>query len=131
MGNRLFVGNLSYNTSEPELRSEFSKFGSVKDLKIIIDRDTGRSKGFGFVQFATEAEAQAALEGLDGQELSGRILAVKVAEERAPRPPGQNRPTMSSASNGFGPPPSNNSYDGENRGRKDKKKRRREDNDWG
>lgn len=136
MGNRLFVGNLSYNTSEQELRAEFAKCGTVTDLRIITDRETGRSKGFGFVQFATEAEAQVAIQSLDGYSLTGRNLAVRTAEDRAPRPQGQGRgPTQSRPSNNFGPPKSKGSSyeDSERRGRKDKKHRRRrdEDSDWG
>lgn len=136
MGNRLFVGNLSYNTSEQELRDEFTKCGTVKDLRIITDRETGRSKGFGFVQFATEAEAQVAIQALDGQDLAGRTLAVRVAEERPARPQGQGPGPMQArpSHNKFGPPKAKGggSYEDYNRkGRKDKKRRRRdEDSDW-
>jgi cold-inducible RNA-binding protein len=82
MGKRLYVGNLSYNTTQDELRLEFEKIGAVVDVKVIMDRETGRSRGFAFVEFATEAEANVAVTSFNGQTFAGRSLAVKVAEDR-------------------------------------------------
>ena len=83
MGNKLYVGNLAYGTMESELEQHFAQAGEVVDVAVIVDRETGRSRGFGFVEMADEAAAQAAIEQLDGQELSGRPL--KVAEARPRR----------------------------------------------
>lgn len=85
MKNRLFVGNLSFNTTEDGLRDAFETYGVVSDTKIITDRETGRSRGFGFVTLDTEQAAQAAVEGLNGTQLDGRDLRVNEAEERRPR----------------------------------------------
>mgnify|MGYP001818229566 CR=1 FL=1 len=85
MGRKLYVGNLPYSSTEDSLREAFSQSGSVDSVTIIIDRDTGRSKGFGFVEMGTDAEAQAAIEALDGQDLGGRRIKVNEAKPRAPR----------------------------------------------
>ena len=85
MGKRLYVGNLPYSVTEEGLADKFAQFGTVESTKLISDRDTGRSKGFGFVEMSTDAEAQAAIEGLDGTDYDGR--PVKVNEAR----PQQNR----------------------------------------
>jgi RNA recognition motif-containing protein len=82
---KLYVGNLTYNVNESDLEGLFSQFGTVQSAQIIIDRDTNRSKGFGFVEMATEAEAQAAIEGLHDQEHGGRRLTVNEAKPREPR----------------------------------------------
>jgi len=82
---KLFVGNLAYGTTEDSLREVFSQFGEVVDLKIVTEYGTGRSKGFAFVEFATEDMAQAAIEGLNEKEVDGRNIFVKVAQPRAPR----------------------------------------------
>jgi RNA recognition motif-containing protein len=82
MGSKLYVGNLSYNTSSSDLEQVFSAHGSVKSAEVIADRDTGRSKGFGFVQMGTDAEAQAAIGQLNGQELDGRALTVNEAKPK-------------------------------------------------
>jgi hypothetical protein len=84
MGTRLFVGSLSYNTGEDGLRTAFAKFGDVTDVKVMTDRETGRSRGFGFVSMATPEAAKAAMEGMDGQQLDGRAIRVNEAEERRP-----------------------------------------------
>ncbi len=78
-GNRLYVGNLPYKTDDEALKAQFSAAGSVSSAKVIRDRDTGRSKGFGFVEFATDAEANKAIEMFNGQEMEGRKLVVNVA----------------------------------------------------
>jgi RNA recognition motif-containing protein len=85
MGNRLFVGSLSWNTDDQALREAFEKFGAIEDVKVITDRDTGRSRGFGFVSFVDNESAQRAIEEMNGAELDGRTLAVNEAQERAPR----------------------------------------------
>lgn len=85
MGRKLYVGNLPYSSTEDTLREAFSQSGSVDSVTIIIDRDTGRSKGFGFVEMGTDAEAQAAIEALDGQDFDGRRIKVNEAKPRAPR----------------------------------------------
>jgi cold-inducible RNA-binding protein len=85
---KLYVGNLTYNVNESDLEAMFAAFGSVQSAQIIVDRDTNRSKGFGFVEMGSEAEAQAAIKGLDGQDHDGRRLTVNEAKPREPRPSG-------------------------------------------
>ena len=82
MGRRLFVGNLSYNTTEMTLRDAFGQIGSVVDAKIVMDRDTGRPRGFAFVEMSSDQEAAQAIEQLNGRELDGRAIAVNEAQER-------------------------------------------------
>lgn len=82
----IYVGNLPYKMSEEELEGLFAEFGSVKYAKIIIDRDSGRSKGFGFVEMDNDGEAQAAIEQLNGEEIEGRNLRVNEARPREDRP---------------------------------------------
>lgn len=141
MGNRLYVGNLSYNSTEQGLRSEFEKCGTVTDVKIVTDRDTGRSRGFGFVQFSTDAEASNAITELDGASFDGRQLAVRIAEQRQNSRPGgggarfnnsgggnrNNAPSQGGGYNSGG-----GGYDGGGRGGgRDRKRRRdRDDSDW-
>jgi RNA recognition motif-containing protein len=79
---KLYVGNLSYNTGENDLRELFAAYGAVESVAVITDRDTGRSKGFGFVEFANDAEGQAAIAGLNGKEVSGRALTVSLARPK-------------------------------------------------
>lgn len=79
---KLYVGNLPYNTSEDDLRTLFSQHGSVDSVAIITDRDTGRSKGFGFVEFGNDEEAKNAIQGLSGQEYGGRALTVNEARPK-------------------------------------------------
>ncbi len=85
MSNKIYVGGLSYNTSENSLNGLFSKAGTVDKVSIIIDRETGRSKGFGFVEMATQEEAQSAIKQFHGTELDGRTLTVNEAKPQAPR----------------------------------------------
>lgn len=85
MGNKLYVGNLSYNAADTDLAAAFEQHGEITEAKIIYDRETNRSKGFGFVTFASEDAAQTALAELNGTEFMGRNLNVKEAEERQPR----------------------------------------------
>ena len=82
MGRRLYVGNLSYDTTELDLRDIFGKFGTVAEVKVVMDRETGRPRGFAFVELNTDQEAQAAIAELNGRELGGRAVTVKEAEER-------------------------------------------------
>ena len=82
MGKKLYVGNLSYGTTEDELRSLFEQHGSTASVAVITDRETGRSRGFGFVEFETDASAAAALAALDGKDLDGRPLRVNEAHDR-------------------------------------------------
>jgi RNA recognition motif-containing protein len=86
MGTKLYVGNLSYNTSASELEQLFGQHGTVAEATIINDRDTGRSKGFGFVTMGGDGEAQAAIAALNGQQLDGRALTVNEAKPREDRP---------------------------------------------
>ena len=81
----IYVGNLSYDLSEADLREAFEAFGEVDSAKIITDRDTGRSKGFGFVEMSDQGNGESAIEGLNGQELSGRALRVNEARPRERR----------------------------------------------
>jgi len=83
---KLYVGNLSYNTSEDELRDAFAQYGEVASAKIITDRDTGRSKGFGFVEFNDDEAAKRAMSSLNGTDLGGRNLTVNEARPQADRP---------------------------------------------
>ena len=85
MGTKLYAGNLSYNASSSDLEQLFSQYGTVKSAQVIQDRDTGRSKGFGFVEMGTDAEAQAAIQGLNEQQHLGRPLAVNEARPREDR----------------------------------------------
>ena len=83
---KIYVGNLSYSTSEADIRTAFSAFGSVETADVIMDRGTGRSKGFGFVEMGVDTEGQAAIDGLNGKEVDGRSLNVNVAKPREARP---------------------------------------------
>ncbi len=88
MSNKLYVGNLSYSIRDSDLEQQFSAFGEVQSAKVMMDRDSGRSKGFGFVEMSNAEQAQAAIEGLHGKNVGGRDLTVNVArpmEARAPR----------------------------------------------
>jgi len=83
MSNNLFVGNLAFDTSTADLESLFSAHGEVSKAQVITDRDSGRSRGFGFVEMATADAAQAAIDALDGHSVDGRQLTVNVAKERS------------------------------------------------
>jgi RNA recognition motif-containing protein len=85
MGKKLYVGNFSYNTSDGDLDQLFAAHGTVQSVQIIVDRDTGRSKGFGFVEMGSDAEAQAAIQALNGKEFEGRTLTVNEAKPREER----------------------------------------------
>jgi RNA recognition motif-containing protein len=85
MGKKLYVGNLSYNTTEDSLRNYFASYGNVTSAKIIFDRETGNSKGFGFVEMGTDEEASAAIAGTNGTELEGRQIRVNEAMDKPRR----------------------------------------------
>lgn len=88
MGKKLYVGNLSYSIRDNDLEQAFGQYGSVASAKVMMERDTGRSKGFGFVEMGTDAEALAAIEGMNGHQLDGRALTVNEARPMEPRPAG-------------------------------------------
>jgi cold-inducible RNA-binding protein len=95
MGKRIYVGNMSYNTTESALRSLFAEYGEIESVNIITDRDTGRPKGFAFVEMASEQAAQAAISGLNGKSVDDREIKVNEAKpqaERERRPGGNRRP---------------------------------------
>ncbi|MCW5672644.1 MAG: RNA-binding protein [Hydrogenophaga sp.] len=87
MGNKLYVGNLPYTVRDEDLQQAFSAYGSVNSAKVMMERETGRSKGFGFVEMGSDAEAQSAIEGMNGQSLGGRSLVVNEARPMEARPP--------------------------------------------
>jgi RNA recognition motif-containing protein len=91
MGKKLYVGNLSFNSTEDSLNAKFSEYGNVDSVKIITDRDTGRSKGFGFIEMESDDAAQEAIAQLDGQEFEGRNLRVNEAKPRENNRGGYNR----------------------------------------
>ena len=87
MGNKLYVGNLPYSVRDEDLQQSFGQFGGVTSAKVMMERDTGRSKGFGFVEMASDADAQAAINGMNGQPLGGRSVVVNEARPMEARPP--------------------------------------------
>jgi RNA recognition motif-containing protein len=86
MSNKLYVGNLSYSVRDDDLQQQFSSFGHVQSAKVMMERDTGRSKGFGFVEMSSAEEAEAAIRGLNGQNMGGRDLTVNIARPMEARP---------------------------------------------
>jgi cold-inducible RNA-binding protein len=99
MGNKLYVGNLSYNVSNADLEQAFSAHGAVRSAMVVMDRETGRSKGFGFVEMGTDQEAQSAISALHGKEMSGRTLTVN---EARPKEEGGGRRDGGGGRGGFG-----------------------------
>lgn len=95
MAKKLYVGNLSYNMDSSMLGEMFSPHGTVQSAEIIADRETGRSKGFGFVEMSTEAEMNTALAAMSGREIDGRTITVNEAKPREPREGGGSRPSRS------------------------------------
>ena len=87
MGNKLYVGNLPYTVRDEDLQKAFGEFGQVSSAKVMMERDTGRSKGFGFVEMGSDSDAQSAIEGMNGQSLGGRSLVVNEARPMESRPP--------------------------------------------
>jgi RNA recognition motif-containing protein len=102
MGNKLYVGNLSYNIRDEDLQQAFAQYGSVSSAKVMMDRDTGRSKGFGFVEMGSDAEAQSAINGMNGQALDGRAIVVNEARPREERPGGFGGGRPGGGGGGFG-----------------------------
>ena len=102
MGNKLYVGNLSYNIRDEDLQQAFAQYGSVSSAKVMMDRDTGRSKGFGFVEMGSDAEAQSAINGMNGQALDGRAIVVNEARPREERPGGFGGGGGRTGGGGFG-----------------------------
>ena len=88
MSNKLFVGNLSFNTTENSLNDAFAAFGTVTETNMMMDRETGRPRGFGFITMSSAEEAQKAIEGMNGKDMDGRALTVNVAKPREERAPG-------------------------------------------
>ena len=104
MGMKLYVGNLPYGVRDHDLQQSFAQFGNVVSAKVMMERDTGRSKGFGFVEMGSDAEAQAAIQGMNGQPLGGRSLVVNEArpmETRTPRAGGYGNHGYSSPNSGY------------------------------
>ncbi len=85
MNNKLYVGNLSFDTTQTELETAFAAFGTVQSINLVTDRDTGRPRGFGFIEMGTDSEAQAAIDGLNERDLGGRNLTVNIAKPRENR----------------------------------------------
>jgi hypothetical protein len=102
MGNKLYVGNLPYSFRDGDLEQAFSQFGAVTSAKVMMERDTGRSKGFGFVEMGSPAEAQAAISGLNGQQHGGRALVVNEARPMEPRSGGGGFGGGGGGGRGFG-----------------------------
>src|ERR1700712_3924687 len=102
MGNKLYVGNLSYNVRDDDLQQAFAQYGTVSSAKVMMDRDTGRSKGFGFVEMGSDPEAQAAINGMNGQALDGRAIVVNEARPREERPGGFGGGGGRTGGGGFG-----------------------------
>ena len=92
MGNKLYVGNLAYSVRDEDLNEAFGAFGAVNSAKVMMDRETGRSKGFGFVEMGSDSDAQAAINGLNGQAIAGRAVVVNEARPREERPGGFRSP---------------------------------------
>lgn len=102
MGNKLYVGNLAYSVRDEDLQEAFARFGNVNSAKVMMDRDTGRSKGFGFVEMSSDPEAQSAINGLNGQAIAGRAIVVNEARPREERPGGFRSPYGGGGAGGGG-----------------------------
>ncbi len=102
MGNELYVGNLAYTVRDEDLQQLFAEFGSVTSAKVMMDRDSGRSKGFGFVEMGSDAMAQAAIRGLNGKSNDGRALVVNEARPREERPGGFGGGSRRGGGGGYG-----------------------------
>ena len=102
MGNKLYVGNLPYSVRDSDLEQAFGQFGAVTSAKVMMERDTGRSKGFGFVEMASDAEAQAAINGMNGQPMGGRSIVVNEARPMEPRPPRSGGGGFGGGGGGYG-----------------------------
>ncbi|MHB1248109.1 MAG: RNA recognition motif domain-containing protein [Polaromonas sp.] len=112
MGNKLYVGNLPYSVRDEDLQQSFGQFGAVTSAKVMMERDTGRSKGFGFVEMGSDAEAQAAITGMNGQPLGGRSVVVNEARPMEARPPRSGGFGGGSGGGGYGGGGSGGGYGG-------------------
>ena len=119
MGNKLYVGNLPYSVRDGDLEQAFSAFGSVTSAKVMMERDTGRSKGFGFVEMGSDAEAQAAINGMNGQSLGGRSVVVNEARPMEARPPRSGGGFGGGGGGGFGGGRREGGYGGGGGGRRE------------
>ena len=104
MGKKLFVGNLAFSVSDDSLRARFAEFGEIASVKVVRDAETGRSRGFGFVEFTDDGKAIEAVSALNGQELEGRAMSVSEAREREGRPGGGGGPRRFGGGGGGGRP---------------------------
>jgi RNA recognition motif-containing protein len=102
MGKKLYVGNLSYDVDSSALQQMLEAYGTVQSAQVVMDRDTGRAKGFGFVEMGTDQEAQAAIAGLNGKEVNGRTLTVNEARPKEERGGGGGRGGSGGGRGGFG-----------------------------
>jgi len=102
MGNKLYVGNLPYSFRDEDLQQAFSQHGTVTSAKVMMERDTGRSKGFGFVEMGDDAQAQTAIEAMNGQQFGGRGLVVNEARPMEPRPPRSGGGGFGGGGGGYG-----------------------------
>ncbi|MES2943087.1 MAG: RNA-binding protein [Pseudomonadota bacterium] len=102
MGNKLYVGNLPYSVRDEDLQQSFGQFGAVTSAKVMMERDTGRSKGFGFVEMGSDADAQAAINGMNGQPLGGRSVVVNEARPMEARPPRSGGGGFGGGGGGYG-----------------------------
>ncbi len=102
MGNKLYVGNLPYSFRDDDLQQAFAAHGTVTSAKVMMERDTGRSKGFGFVEMADDAQAQAAIAGMNGQQYGGRGIVVNEARPMEPRPPRSGGGGFGGGAGGYG-----------------------------
>ncbi len=116
MGKKLYVGNLPYSFRDGDLEQAFSQYGQIASAKVMMERDTGRSKGFGFVEMGSDAEAQAAIEGLNGQQVGGRGLVVNEARPMEPRTGGFGGGGRGGDRGGYGGGGDRGGYGGGNRG---------------
>lgn len=102
MGKKLYVGNLPFSTTDGDLQKKFAAFGTVESAKVIQDRETNRSKGFGFIEMSSDDEAQKAIDSLNGSDYSGRAMIVSEARPQAPREGGGGRGFGGGGGRGFG-----------------------------
>jgi len=119
MGNKLYVGNLPYSVRDSDLEQAFGQFGAVTSAKVMMERDTGRSKGFGFVEMGSDAEAQAAINGMNGQPLGGRSVVVNEARPMEARPPRSGGGGYGGGGGGYGGGGGGGGYGGGGGGRRE------------
>ncbi len=118
MGSKLYIANLSYNVTEDELRTAFEPFGAITDIFLATDRETGRPRGFGFITFSTDEEAQAAIAKMNGVELDGRALTVNEARPKEGGPSGRGGGGGGGGGKNFGPDRKAGAFHQRNRNRR-------------